>query len=95
MTELAQPAWRVMYDSADPARIPADAEMVAGYVYPSRYAIAWQGPSGFDRFPGRPHVRISVAGTEPDGRLASVWVAATRTANGCLLSSARTPTWSS
>lgn len=72
MTELAQPAWRVMYDSADPSRIPDSAPMVAGYVYPSRYAVAWQGPAGFERFPDRPHVRISVAGAEPDGRLASV-----------------------
>jgi len=64
--------WRVMYDSADPAAIPDSAPMVAGYVRPSRYAIAWEGMNGFRRFPGRPHVHISVAGAEPDGQLASV-----------------------
>lgn len=69
MTELAQPAWRTMYDSADPAAIPADAPMVAGYVKPSRYA--WSH-ADFERFAGRPHVHISVAGPEPDARRASV-----------------------
>lgn len=63
---------RTMYDSANPAGIPADAQMVAGYVPPSRYAAAWDGPQGFARFPKAQHVRITVAGTEPDARAASV-----------------------
>lgn len=72
MTEIepeAAPRWRTMYDSVNPLAIPATAEMVAGYVRPSRYA--WT-PAGFARFPGVPHVHITVAGSEPDAQLASV-----------------------
>jgi len=71
--EMNDPAsWRVMYDSANPSAIPNGALMVAGYVYPSRYAAAWLGPEGFARFPDRPHVHITVAGREPNAELASV-----------------------
>ena len=69
MTELAQPAWRVMYDSADPSAIPDTAPMVAGYTMPSRFAWTHED---FARFPDRPHVHITVAGAEPNAELASV-----------------------
>lgn len=71
LTGSAQPVWRYMYDgiSADVPYIPRNAQMVAGYVPPSVYA--WS-PGDWARFPGVPHVRITVAGSEPDAKLASV-----------------------
>src|SRR5258708_22845673 len=49
--------------------IPAAAGMVAGYVLPSPFA--WTDTE-WDRFPDAAHVRITVHGTLPDWRHASV-----------------------
>lgn len=67
----AAPAWRFMYDgiSEDVPYIPRNAQMVAGYVPPSIYA--WS-PGDYARFPAAQKVRITVAGSEPDAKLASV-----------------------
>lgn len=58
-----------MFDSIRASAIPADAQMVAGYVAPSVYA--WSAED-FARFPRAAHVRIAVAGSPPDWRSASV-----------------------
>jgi hypothetical protein len=52
---------RTMYDSIRPALIPADAEMVAGYVNGN---YAWK-PEDWARFPTASHIRIDVQGTMP------------------------------
>lgn len=49
-----------LYDSTNPLDIPLTVPAVAGYI-DGRYR--WP-QSGWDRFPGRPHVRITVAGAE-------------------------------
>lgn len=49
-----------MYDSTRPAEIPADAQMVAGYV---DGMYAW-GPQDWARFPHAVHVEISAVGTD-------------------------------
>jgi hypothetical protein len=47
---------RAMYDSVNPGAIPDYAPVVAGYV---DGLYAWP-QSGWDRFPNRPHVRITI-----------------------------------
>lgn len=54
---------RIMYDSITPEVIPADAEMVAGYVN-GRWDWAAK-PGAFARWPHAAHVRIDVNGSDP------------------------------
>jgi len=52
---------RIMYDSTDPTKIPADAAMVAGYIN-GKYA--WNS-AGWARFPKAIKLRIDVTGIVP------------------------------
>jgi hypothetical protein len=58
-----------MYDSINAGDIPADAEMVAGYLPPSRYA--WSA-ADWARFPNAVKVRIAVRATVNDGEVLDV-----------------------
>lgn len=59
---------RTMYDSVDASKIPATAQLVAGYV-DGHYA--WSA-ADWERFPGLPQVRIAVYSTTDDGNCADV-----------------------
>jgi hypothetical protein len=61
--------WRYGYDSTTPRAIPRDAQMVFPYVLPSQYA--WT-PAEIALFPHAVVVRITVHGTVPDYRQASI-----------------------
>jgi hypothetical protein len=55
--------YRTMYDAIIPANIPADAQMVAGYV---NGEWAWAAPlDAFARWPHAAHIRIDVNGSMP------------------------------
>lgn len=56
---------RTMYDSTTPQIIPADAEMVAGYV---NGEFAWQ-PADWDRFPHAVKVHITIMAVNEAGVL--------------------------
>jgi hypothetical protein len=56
--------FRVMFDSVNPAAIPADASLVAGYV--DGAVSAWPA-SAWDRFPEAEKVRINVTGDPSHG----------------------------
>jgi len=56
---------RTMYDSDQPADIPAGAEVIAGYV-DGYAAAAWNGTSGWARFPNAQKVTITVMGGTAD-----------------------------
>jgi|ERR1700733_1164738 len=59
---------RTMYDACDPSHIPADAVMVAGYIYgPCRWS-----PAEWARFPGAVHVRIATVASLNDGAVLDV-----------------------
>jgi CHAP domain len=59
---------RIMYDSTNPADIPADAQMVAGYV---DGIYAWSA-EGWARFPNAVKVRIAVFSSTNDGHVLDV-----------------------
>lgn len=55
---------RIMRDSTNPDDIPVQGtDLVAGY---ANGLYAWT-PAGWQRFPGIPHVRIDVNGSDPEG----------------------------
>lgn len=60
---------REMFDAVTPANIPANAQMVAGYLPPSRFA--WSQAS-WDRFPNAAKVRIAVRASTNDGHVLDV-----------------------
>lgn len=60
---------RIMYDSVRPAAIPRNAEMVAGYLPPSRYAWSTQD---WARFPKAVKVQIAIFASVNDGHVLDV-----------------------
>ena len=60
---------RTMYDSVTPSAIPRSAEMVAGYLPPSRYA--WSAAE-WARFPNAVKVRIAIFASVNDGHVLDV-----------------------
>ena len=60
---------RIMYDSIMPSNIPRDAQMVAGYVKPHRYA--WKD-SDWAMFPSAVKVRISIFAWLNDGHVLDI-----------------------
>lgn len=60
---------RTMYDSVTPSAIPRNAEMVAGYLAPSRYA--WSA-ADWALFPNAVKVRIAIFASVNDGHVLDV-----------------------
>lgn len=60
---------REMYDAVTPANIPVTAQMVAGYLAPSRYT--WTA-ANWARFPDAVKVRIAVRSSTNDGHVLDV-----------------------
>lgn len=60
---------REMYDAVTPTNIPVTAQMVAGYLLPSKFA--WSQAS-WDRFPNSTKVRIAVRSSTNDGHVLDV-----------------------
>src|SRR4051794_34353068 len=60
---------RIMYDSTEAADIPRTAEIVAGYLAPSRYA--WSA-ADWARFPNAIKVRIAIFANVDDGHVLDV-----------------------
>lgn len=58
-----------MYDAVSPSAIPITAEIVAGYLPPSRYAWSAQD---WARFPNAVHVKIAIFASTNDGHVLDV-----------------------
>lgn len=60
---MSVPRFRLMYDAVTPSRIPSTAPMVMGY---ANGRFVWRA-SDFARFRHKPHVRVDVNGSDPEG----------------------------